>query len=301
MSSGTDGEAAAIATRSPSLRTDDGSFAAAIGRIPLPVAHTLAGEELLWPAAAKSLAQAVPPGWVTYHGAVLPTIMPSGGPPKLDRGVDEVFDELSQICASVRIYHLQHRDPYRGLVHGCLDEVEPLVGTTEGGMRERDASLFVGSPGAVVPAHFDRHHNVLLQITGSKDVFVGMFRDAAVGHEEIESQAGTGINHLHTLPEHVQVFHLEPGDGVYLPPYAFHWVEGREGVSVALSCSFSTEMSERTELVNRCNRRLRRIGMRPNPAGSGPARDATKAAVIRSWRALRRRPGRWSAAADRRA
>ena len=36
--------------------------------------------------------------------------------------------------------------------------------------RETDASMLVGSPGAVSSAHSDRHHNLLVEVCGTKRI-----------------------------------------------------------------------------------------------------------------------------------
>ena len=47
-----------------------------------------------------------------------------------------------------------------------------LVGDDEGGVDAVNLGAFVASPAAVTPAHPDRHHNLLLQISGRKEVWV---------------------------------------------------------------------------------------------------------------------------------
>jgi hypothetical protein len=217
-------------------------------------------------------------------------VTPTTEIPSLDLSPREVVDGLAENCCSARLYHLQHVPGYRDLVMSCLDEVEPLLGARGEGMGKRDASLFLGSPRAVVPAHFDLHHNLLLQVEGSKELSLGTFDDPRDNERELDVALSRSRN-MAVLPTSATTFHLEPGDGIYLPPWGVHWVQGGSEVSVALSCSFSTRMTERTELTRRWNSRLRQLGRSPLPPGRSETVDRAKAVVVRSRdRLLARRP-----------
>ena len=48
-------------------------------------------------------------------------------------------------------------------------------------MTSTGLNLLIASPRAVVPAHFDMHHNFLLQIEGTKEVMIGSYSDPTVG------------------------------------------------------------------------------------------------------------------------
>jgi hypothetical protein len=75
---------------------------------------------------------------------------------------------------------------------------------------------------------------------------------------------------------------LRPGQGLYIPPYAFHWVTNGRTSSVSLSCSFHTVRSDRTELLHAANIKLRRFGLRPRPPGVSEPRDRIKAGLLRA-------------------
>jgi len=70
---------------------------------------------------------------------------------------------------------------------------------------------------------------------------------------------------------------MQPGDGVYIYPWAPHWVHNGPAVSISLSITFRTQRSERDELVHFLNGRLRRRGLSPRPAGESKLVDWTKA------------------------
>jgi hypothetical protein len=84
---------------------------------------------------------------------------------------------------------------------------------------------------------------------------------------------------------------MQPGDGVYLYPWVPHWVYNGPEPSLSLSITFRTARSERIELAHRCNARLRKLGLSPQPAGDSALADRLKASYI-SFKAWMRRGGR---------
>ena len=57
------------------------------------------------------------------------------------------------------------------------------------------------------------------------------------------------VREAETLPEDTVTFRLGPGDGLYIPPFAFHWVRGGPETSIAISCGFRTRTTEQANLV----------------------------------------------------
>jgi len=228
------------------------------------------------------LASRLPEAWVIVQEGDIPFVSPPR--PKLPTAAGEAIASLGERCLSVRLYHVQHTPGLGRLVHQCLDEVQPWLGGEP--MARRDASVFIGSPGQVIPVHCDRHHNFLVQVTGRKEFMVGRFHDEDEELSAIERHYPAHLN-LEREPDEVTTYRLGPGEGMYLPPYTIHWVRCGPEPSVALSCSFSTPTSDRAELVHECNALLRRV--HATPRGPGGALDPAKAAVARAARRLRHR------------
>ncbi|CAA9271230.1 MAG: hypothetical protein AVDCRST_MAG76-3386 [uncultured Acidimicrobiales bacterium] len=275
-----------MSTSSATLEIHRQRFAAALGAHPFTFSHSLAGHPLLDLDVIAERADEWPARWTEHHLADLPVLLPLGDPPRrLDMGAGEVVRGLDHNGCWMVLWYLETVAAYQALLDECLDQVAETVNRREGSMGGRGANLFLGSAGSVAPAHFDRHHNMLLQIQGTKDVTIGVFDDAGIAQREIESHFGQQHN-LHQLPEGQTTFHLEPGDGLYIPPYAFHWVRGGPGPSVSLSCGFRSPSSERAMLVHTCNVRLRRMGISPSPPGTSEVRDRAKAALVQGRRRL---------------
>jgi ribosomal protein L16 Arg81 hydroxylase len=139
--------------------------------------------------------------------------------------------------------------------------------------------------------HFDPEHNFLLQIRGTKSMNVGRFPSDADGQRELNRYYDGGHRNLETMPVDVQAFEMGPGDGTYVPSFAPHFVKNGPAVSVSLSITFRTRVSERAENVHVFNSNMRRRlhVRRIRPAGNSRTADLTKSAVVASYNRLRGR------------
>jgi hypothetical protein len=271
------------------LEVPASTFAEHFGRSPFTVRHHVGAEHpLLTRAALTERAADWPQNWLEHHLADVPFVLPTGRTEQLDLGVDAIMRDIDENGCWLVLWELEHSPRYEKLLDECLDPVDARVGNREGGMTRRGMNALVASPGAVAPAHFDMHHNFLLQIDGTKDVMIGSFSDAAIAQREVDKYYDEHNNNLRLLPDVVQTFRLTPGDGLYIPPFAFHWVKGGADVSIGISCGFRTRRTEQMNLAHQYNARLRRYGLRPAPAGRSVPRDRVKATAFTSARRARR-------------
>jgi hypothetical protein len=267
------------------LDVDAATFGEALGTRPMTFRHTLAGDPLFELDAIAARADDWPTAWIEHHVGDLPELLPDGDPPeRLDVGPGDVIRDIAANRCWAVLWYTELVAEYRHLLDMCLDQVTSVVDRCDGPMGRRGANIFVAAPEAVSPAHFDRHHNLLLQIEGTKEVSIGVFDDPTVAQGQIEKHYSLSRN-LERLPEQVTTYLLRPGDGLYIPPYAFHWVHGGPEPSVAFSCGFVGRSSERAQLVHTVNVRLRRLGLTPAPPGS-PLRDGAKVALVRGRRRI---------------
>jgi hypothetical protein len=275
-------------TSSPWLDVDLEGLGWALNRSPFAVRHRLDHHPLLGRRALARLADDWPETWAEHHLADLPFVLPDGACEQLDLSVGEVVRDIDQNGCWVVLWFLERAAGYERVLEECLAPVESLVTRREDGMRRLGALALVSAPRTVVPAHFDTHHNFLLQIEGTKEVTIGRFADPAEQQQAVRRHFEDGNNNALRLPDEVQTFELCPGDGLYIPPYTFHWVRSGPQVSVSLSCGFVSGSSARTELVHSCNAKLRRLGLRPRPPGELAAVDHVKAAAVTTKRRLAR-------------
>ena len=254
----------------------------ALGARPVALRHDIVDHPAFLPDALVELAERIPAAWATGYRSGDQVL--DNGLVRLAAPAHELARDIDTNGVRLTLYHLEHVSPYRELVRDHLDAWEAMTSEREGGATKRTANLFIGAPGAVVPAHFDRHHNLLLQVRGTKTLTVGWFLDARQARQATEREFDQRRHGVAALPPERATFHLRPGDGIYIPAYAFHWVVGGSDVSVALSCGYSTAVTNRTEAVHHTNAGLRRLGLPTGPPGRSAAVDAGKVLLYRSAR-----------------
>ncbi len=262
------------------------SASCGVGKEPFHFRHPLAGHAAFSTEALIRLCETVPRAWISNRRADRDIVSPHGGPGTDDRPPVDVIRDLANAHNWLIVHHLEHVAPYTALLDKTVDAVTHAIDRREGKLLDRGAVAFAASPRAVVPVHIDRHHNFLLQITGTKEFVVGHFDTPAVQARELARAFGPNASSSHHVPTQQTVFRLGPGDGVYIPANAFHWVRGGSETSVAFSCAFRTERTETAELANEFDAALRRLGL-PLRTPRGATLDGLKASVVRLRRGLR--------------
>jgi JmjC domain len=255
---------------------------------PALVAHRVVGDPRLRHSSIADLAATLELGDIEHHIADLPLLLPSGEAPQLELTPAEVVRTIETNGCWLALFHLERHEPYRDLLECCIDGWRARF-DLEGGVQSSTASLFLASSGAVTPAHVDRHHNLLLQIEGTKEVTVGAFDTAAQASAEVDRHFDPERSNFSSLPPHSTTWVLHPGEGLYLPPYAPHWVR-TDGVTLSLSCVVRTPASLQLERAHICNARLRRFGLRPRPVGTWLLADRVKAQAVLLGRRARATP-----------
>jgi hypothetical protein len=260
------------------LEFDGTQFADAFGQQPLGVSHTLADHPLLTLEAIADLADRIPLENVERHTGNQPLLNPDGAPDLTGQPSETVLGIETNGCWMV-LWFIEQVPEYKQLMDDVLAVAAESVGSREGGMaaRRREAFLFLSAPGALTPVHFDPEHNFLLQIRGVKDMNVRAFLDQAVQRVELERYYAGGHRNLAAMPDgETRTFTMHPGDGVYVPPFAPHWVQNGDRPSISLSITFRSRESERFERVHEFNGRLRRVGLHPKPYGASDSSDRVK-------------------------
>jgi ribosomal protein L16 Arg81 hydroxylase len=177
------------------------------------------------------------------------------------------------------------------LLDECLDEVERYVGDRHGGMQYRRGYIFISAPNATTPVHFDPEQNLLLQIRGRKEMNLGRFADPGDQEAELDRYFAGGHRNLDRMPDLERQFVMDPGDGVYVYPFAPHWVRNSPAPSISLSITFRTEQSLRDERIRHVNERLRRLHLTPKRPGQSRWSDELKSRAFDTARRLRRHRG----------
>lgn len=269
------------------LDLDTGTCKTAIGQREFGIRHHIANHPLLSLEAIASLADQLPPGAVERHSAEQALLVP-GGAEDLDGPPSETVRNIETNRRWLVLWNIEQISAYRQLLDTILDEAAASLPASEGGMGRREAFLFLSAPNSITPVHFDPEHNFLLQIRGAKEIDIGRFSDRAAELRELDRYHAGGHRNLVEIPPLSSTFYMLPGEGVYLYPWAPHWVYNGPSVSISLSITFRTRRSQRDELVHLCNAKLRRWGLSPLPAGQSKYSDRTKAAFMSSLAWIRR-------------
>jgi hypothetical protein len=259
-----------------------------LGREPFRFRHGLSDHPAFAIDALADLCDAIPQPWISHHLAEREIVTPSATLRDGDGSIGDVVRGLEHSNSWLVVHHLEHVSPYSRLLDACVEQAAPSVERGDGRVRDRGATTFIGCPGTIVPVHIDRHHNFLLQLRGTKALSFGWFEDPAIQARETERNFDSPAQGSHLLPSRRRSFRLGPGDGVYIPAYVFHWVEGGSEPSVAFSCAFRTELTERVELAHVFNAGLRRARV-PYRTAAGSQGDRAKASAVLLARRLKRR------------
>ena len=235
-----------------------------------------------------------PMSWIYAHVAQHSPLEGRGAEPVVDcTRVADYLHELPTSEVSIRVYNLERTAEYADLKRDVEPIVRDFVGDREGGLTSMNLGIFAASPHTVTPAHPDRYHNLLLQLRGRKEIWLEDDLASRDHHTRVLDYLRCPPAGVAALPP-ARSLVLEPGDGVYIPPYTFHWTQLFDEPGLALSIGFSTPATVDDNQAHEFDLRLRRLHFRPRPAPPSSWRRRTKArfgawAVERSARKVARR------------
>lgn len=161
-------------------------------------------------------------------------------------------------------------DPiYGNFVNECLNSLGRFVEPITGPIRQYESYIFVSPPQAYTPYHYDPEQNFFMQIRGQKQMAVYDVTEREILPElALERYYGEGQKITKcddSLFDKYELFDLQPGDGVYVPVTAPHWVRTLDEISISVSINFRSPSSVRRARVYRFNRLMRKIGLSPQP------------------------------------
>jgi acyl-CoA thioesterase-2 len=170
--------------------------------------------------------------------------------------------------------NIEQAPAYAALLADLLGELQAEIVAKTGRMMKTQGFIFVSSPNAVTPYHFDPEHNILMQLVGEKAMTVFPPGNAACApdpvHETYHTGGGRELSWRDELAEHGMTFRLEPGEAIYVPVMAPHYVRNGPVPSISLSITWRSEWSFAEADARAFNKLLRSWGVRPRPPGGGP-------------------------------
>lgn len=265
------------------------AFAAAYPERPGVIPHRLGPHPLLSLDALASLAGQLPARSIEYNRGDLPLGM-DGKPGGTGIPIADTIRHIATSNSWAVLKNIEQVPEYQALLLGLLDELLPMIEARTGAMLRPQGFVFISSPGAVTPYHFDPEHNILLQLAGSKVMTQFPAGDSRFAPDTLHESYHTGGPRELTWRTEMAAggteFALSPGDAVMVPVMAPHHVKNGPASSISLSITWRSDWSF-AEADARCwNSLMRRWGMKPRPPGRFPASNRGKALAWRLYRRL---------------
>jgi hypothetical protein len=206
--------------------------------------------------------------------------------------ITEVLAGVADNRSLVMFKRVQLETDYKQILDAIQEELSDIFGF-DMTKRYRDGlmTVLVASPGRVTPYHIDGEANLLMQMQGSKSVYIfdGDNREV-LSTRELEGFWSGDIKAA-TLKEHLQnqawEYIISPGDGVTNPVIFPHWVRNGADVSISLSMNFKRVVDNVADSY-KVNSQLRKLGWRPMEPGRVRAIDQTKGMIYRTAKRLKK-------------
>jgi hypothetical protein len=256
---------------------------------PHSLAHSLTHHPLLEIEALAQLAGQLPFASVEYNRGDLP-IGVDGKPGANGLTIEETIRRVAEAESWAVLKNIEQVPVYADLLHGLLDELRAEIEAATGAMLTPQGFIFVSSPNAVTPYHFDPEHNILLQIRGTKVMTQFAAGDTRFApdcvHEAYHSGGPRELRWDDAFLPHGTPFALGPGDALFVPVMAPHFVRNGPAPSVSLSITWRSEWSYRESDARRFNALLRARGLTPRAPGRWPQHNLIRAYAFRTLRRL---------------
>ncbi len=263
-------------------------FSEAYPEEPHKLTHRLDRHALLERDALAALGEQLPSASVEYNRGDVP-IGVDGKPPANGLSIGDTILRIDEARSWAVLKNIEQVPAYRTLVTDLLAELRAPIEAATGSLIQPQGYIFVSSPDAVTPYHFDPEHNILLQIEGCKAMTqfpAGQARFAPdAAHETYHTGGRRELVWEERFADAGREFALEPGEALYVPVMAPHFVRNGSVPSISLSITWRSEWSFAEADARAFNKVLRGIGLSPRAPGRWPHRNRAKALA---WRALRR-------------
>jgi len=211
------------------------------------------------------------------------------GSPEFYQTLDDTFEHFEQSNVRLKLTAIHRYEGYREVLEECTRSLSEVTGVDFA--RRYDpgiATLFIASPNETTPYHIDQEVNFLVQIHGRKQVciFDGDDREI-VSQKNLEEFWSGKIFIDQVAGSSPEIFEIEPGNGVFNPPFFPHLVTTGPQPCVSLSLGYARRCFPEAEL-HRMNAYMRKLGWTPQSPGKRPRVDQLKSMTVRHATALKR-------------
>lgn len=269
----------------PDART---TFAANYPEVPHVLRHELRDHPLFELEALAQLGESLPEASIEYNRGDLP-IGVEGKPERPALGIGATIRSIAESGSWAVLKNIEQNPLYAAILTDLLEELRPQIEARTGRMMMTQAFVFISSPNAVTPYHFDPEHNILLQLRGAKTMTQFPAGDATYAPDEVHEGYHTGgareLSWREELARGGKDFRIGPGEALFVPVMAPHFVRNGPEPSISLSITWRSEWSFAEADARAFNGVLRRIGFKPRSTGRWPVSNLAKAY---GWRLLRK-------------
>lgn len=274
---------------------DDAAIArlvAAYPEQPVVLKHGLAGHPLFELEALAQLGSRMREKDVEYNRGDLPVGIAGDAVQSNGLGIAETIRGIERNGSWLVLKFVEQDPVYHDLLRDTLAEIEPAVLEATGAMLKLEGFIFISSPNAVTPFHFDPEHNILCQIRGSKTFTVFPADDETIAdgvqHETFHMGGHRNLKWDERFAHKGTALHMDPGEAVYVPVKAPHFVRNGPAPSVSFSITWRSEWSFNESAARGMNHLLRRAGVTPREPKRFPEQNHAKSLAYRAISKVRR-------------
>ena len=196
--------------------------------------------------------------------------------------VEEALAALGTSNAWVRLTRVDEVSPrFQAIVEKFYDDLSELHGTNvRDDVMKTFVTLFISSPGVVTPYHMDHTWNYLMQVQGTKTVYLyDAHDDDVLPQADVERWYMRSFQ-IKKLKDTPLAYDLKPGEAVHHPVNAPHWVQNGPEISISLSLGICRHDANEAAKVHQVNYLLRSAGLKPPRPGRAKWRDGMKAGFL---------------------
>lgn len=201
--------------------------------------------------------------------------------------LSDIIETIRTSNAYIAVRSPELHESFHGLYKKLIADIAELLKANKTGSQPINPTLwlFIASPNAITPFHFDRTSNVIMQIRGSKELAIFPPRS-----EEVFSRAITEsyIDWTGELPawteevdKHARKFNFQAGEAIHIPFTSGHYVKnGSEDISITMSIFFHSDETLRWSEAMKINHRMRRLGLQTRAVGQSRTIDFIKGKML---------------------
>lgn len=257
------------------------AFAGVYPQTPAHLTHHLADHPLLTLDALSALSERMRPDTIEHVAATgIPLGLRKEELPANGLSPQETIARIDQCGSWVLLRDIEQDPAYAALLREVLGEIAPIIEARTGPMLKLRGYIFISSPRAVTQLHFDPEYNILFQARGSKTMTLFPAADPDIVEPRFFEQYFMGGQRYLPWREEWAArgtpFSIAPGEAIYVPILAPHWVQTHDDVSVSLSLTWCSAWSHHHADACKFNHRLRRLGLRPAPPRLFPRENLAK-------------------------